>query len=227
MRRVHAVILLSFANITASLAFTALPIQRHHAKKLTPSSVKRPVPVVAKPTTTCRLNAARTRTDNKVTTTTTTTTTTSATTSRNHSNRRHILQNTAVHLTILSRALLSNGGVAIGASPQAYPTIDVNNAMAREFTAFPGLYPTIATKIVNAAKNKPFQSKKDVYAALDTDMEKERLKQYDASIKIAAPDASLQQFKASQICKYECGNRVSSGFRDDMIKNVQKDRMGI
>merc|ERR1712071_457020 len=105
-----------------------------------------------------------------------------------------------------------------------FPPIDVNNAMAREFTAFPGLYPTIATKIVNAAKKKPFKSKADVYAALDTDVEKERLKLYDSSIKIQEVDKALQQFKGSQICKYECGGRVSSSYRDEQIKSVQAER---
>ena len=105
----------------------------------------------------------------------------------------------------------------------AIPTVDVNNAMAREFTAFPGLYPTIATKIVMAAKEKPFKSKKDVYAILN-DVEQERLKQYDASIIIAKPDKAVQQFKTSQICKYECGSRTSSSFRDEQIKEVQRQR---
>ena len=37
-------------------------------------------------------------------------------------------------------------------------------------------------------------------------------------------DKALQQFKTSQICKYECGNRVSSSYRDDQIREVQADR---
>ena len=49
----------------------------------------------------------------------------------------------------------------------AIPTIDSNNAMAREFTAVPGLYPTIAVKIVKEAQEKPFQSKKEVYDLLN------------------------------------------------------------
>lgn len=105
----------------------------------------------------------------------------------------------------------------------AIATIDVNNAMAREFTAFPGLYPTVATKIVNAAKEQPFTSKKEVYAVLN-EMEQERLRQYDKSIIIAKPDRSLQQFKTSQICKYECGSRTSSSYRDEQIRAVQAAR---
>lgn len=108
-------------------------------------------------------------------------------------------------------------------SASAIATIDVNNAMAREFTAFPGLYPTVATKIVNAAKEQPFTSKQQVYAVLN-DLEQERLRQYDKSIMIAKPDKALQQFKTSQICKYECGSRTSSTYRDEQIKAVQTDR---
>jgi hypothetical protein len=112
------------------------------------------------------------------------------------------------------------------AAPDRAPAelvIDVNNAMAREFTAFPGLYPTVATKIVNAAKDKPFRSKKEIYAIL-TESEQERLKQYDKSLLISAPDRNLQQFKTSQICKYECGSRTSNSFRDEQIKAVQSER---
>ena len=108
-------------------------------------------------------------------------------------------------------------------SANAVATIDVNNAMAREFTAFPGLYPTVATKIVNAAKEQPFGSKKEVYTIL-SETEQERLRVYDKSIIIAKPDRSLQQFKASQICKYECGSRTSNSYRDEQIKAVQSAR---
>lgn len=109
--------------------------------------------------------------------------------------------------------------------PAHAATIDVNNALAREFTAFPGLYPTIATKIVNAAKEKPFESKKEVYVrALTSDLERDRLHDYDKSIVIHKPDAALKQFKTSQICKYECGSRVSNSYRDDQIRAVQEGR---
>jgi hypothetical protein len=49
-----------------------------------------------------------------------------------------------------------------------------------------------------------------VYAALDDDIQRERLHQYDAAIFIASPDASVKQFKESQICKFECKGRVSA-----------------
>jgi hypothetical protein len=105
----------------------------------------------------------------------------------------------------------------------AGPVIDVNNALAREYTAFPGLYPTIATKIVNGAKEAPYKSKKNVYALLN-DVERERLLQYDKAIVIQKTDKALQQFKNSQICKYECGGRVSNPYRDEQIKAIQVDR---
>jgi len=92
------------------------------------------------------------------------------------------------------------------------------------FVTTRSLYPTIATKIVNGAKNSPYKSKKEVYAVLDSDLERDRLKQYDGAILIKSPDASLKQFKASQICKYECGSRVSNSYRDEQIKAVQADR---
>ena len=77
---------------------------------------------------------------------------------------------------------------------------------------------------MNAAKKKPFKSKADVYAALDSDLEKERLRMYDSSITIKPVDKALQQFKGSQICKYECGSRVSNSYRDEQIKAVQNVR---
>lgn len=105
----------------------------------------------------------------------------------------------------------------------AVPRMDVNNALAREYTAFPGLFPTIASKIV---KNGPYKNKKEVYAVLN-EPEQERLKQYDASIVINKPDAQLKQFKTSQICKYECGSRVSNEYRDEQIRRVQAGRRGL
>jgi hypothetical protein len=129
------------------------------------------------------------------------------------------------------RDALKNLGLVVAASTllvmptpsYAIPMIDVNNAQAREFTAFPGLYPTVATKIVNGAKEQPFSSKKQIYAILN-DVEQERLHQYDKSLIIGKPDKALQQFKTSQICKYECGGRTSNSFRDEQIKAIQSAR---
>jgi hypothetical protein len=134
--------------------------------------------------------------------------------SASDSTRRSSLQNVG----LIAAAL-----VAAPPTACAIPIIDVNNAMAREFTGFPGLYPTVATKIVNGAKEQPFKSKREVYALLN-EVEQDRLRQYDKSIIISKPDKALQQFKTSQICKYECGGRTSSSFRDEQIKAIQAAR---
>mmetsp|Transcript_19161 Transcript_19161/g.24854 ORF Transcript_19161/g.24854 Transcript_19161/m.24854 type:complete len:197 (+) Transcript_19161:131-721(+) len=132
-----------------------------------------------------------------------------------HRSRRDVIISSAA---LLSFCLGGSNAVAVN------PDMDVNNALAREYTAFPGLYPTIATKIVNGAKKSPYKNKKDVYKVLTSDAEIERLKMYDSSIKILPVNKSLQQFKESQICKYECSNRVSSSYRDQQITEVQQER---
>jgi len=139
--------------------------------------------------------------------------------------RRDLFRSTlaAVSMTTISAGNMAVVLLANAASTSNVPRIDANNALAREFTAFPGLYPTIATKIVKGA---PYASKKDVYAVLN-EMEADRLKQYDKAIVIKKVDAQLKQFKTSQICKYECGNRVSSSYRDEQIKAVQRGRNGM
>lgn len=142
----------------------------------------------------------------------------------NVSSRRSYMENVCRMVgTTTTMLLVFGGGGHSTDSASAMATIDVNNALAREYTAFPGLYPTVATKIVNGAKDEPYKSKKDVYAVLN-EIEQERLKQYDSSIVIKKPDKALQQFKTSQICKYECGGRASSSFRDEQIKAVQAAR---
>lgn len=145
----------------------------------------------------------------------------SSTSSSEIFSRRRALRAASVSLVTTAGML---GGI-LGPCPAlaAIPTIDVNNALAREYTAFPGLYPTVATKIVNAAKDEAFTNKKQVYAILN-EVEQERLRQYDKSILIAKPDKALQQFKTSQICKYECGSRTSNSYRDEQIKEVQAAR---
>ena len=99
--------------------------------------------------------------------------------------------------------------------------IDVNNAMAREFSAYPGLFPTVGTKLV---KRGPFKSKKEMYAALDSDAERNALKKYDAAIVLNARDSAIMQYKGSQICKYECGRGKGGGYRDEQIRQVQTNR---
>mmetsp|Transcript_35359 Transcript_35359/g.69640 ORF Transcript_35359/g.69640 Transcript_35359/m.69640 type:complete len:92 (-) Transcript_35359:449-724(-) len=89
--------------------------------------------------------------------------------------------------------------------------MDVNIMLGREYTAFPGLYPTIATKLVFGAKNHPYKSKREVYDALEgNEAMIERLKSYDKAIVIRKYDSSVRQFKESQICKYECKKKVSA-----------------
>ncbi len=53
------------------------------------------------------------------------------------------------------------------------------------------LYPTIASKIVKTANDTLFQSKEEVYNCLDSDMERDRLKVYDAYVQINPPDKSV------------------------------------
>ncbi|GMI09627.1 hypothetical protein TrVE_jg9694 [Triparma verrucosa] len=97
--------------------------------------------------------------------------------------------------------------------------IDVNNAVAREFSSLPGCYPTIATKLI---KRGPFSNKKEMYAALDSDAEVERLKQYDKNLKIAKRDPGIMQFKESQIFKYE--GKATSDYQNQQMKQIQSER---
>ena len=116
------------------------------------------------------------------------------------------------------------GAAAVASAVVALPAnakIDVNNAMAREFSAYPGLFPTVGTKLV---KRGPFKSKRDMYAALDTDVERAALRKYDAAIVLNARDSAIMQYKGSQICKYECGRGKGGGYRDEQIRQVQTNR---
>jgi len=118
-------------------------------------------------------------------------------------------------------AVAIQGEVASAASMQP---IDANNAVAREFTAFPGLYPTIASKIVKSAKIEPFRIKADVYAALDSDVESKRLKNYECFLLINHPNIAVKKFKKSQICKCECKGGISISYEMYQIKAVQSAR---
>ena len=116
------------------------------------------------------------------------------------------------------------GAAAVASAAVALPAnakIDVNNAMAREFSAYPGLFPTVGTKLV---KRGPFRSKKEMYAALDSDVERAALRKYDAAIVLNARDSAVMQYKGSQICKYECGRGKGGGYRDEQIRQVQTNR---
>ena len=116
------------------------------------------------------------------------------------------------------------GAAAVASAFVALPAtakIDVNNAMAREFSAYPGLFPTVGSKLV---KRGPFSSKRAMYAALDSDAERNALKKYDAAIVLNKRDSAVIQYKTSQICKYECGRGKGGGYRDEQIRQVQTNR---
>ena len=116
------------------------------------------------------------------------------------------------------------GAAAVASAAVALPAnakIDVNNAMAREFSAYPGLFPTVGTKLV---KRGPFSSKRAMYAALDSDAERNALKKYDAAIVLNARDSAVMQYKGSLIYKYECGRGKGGGYRDEQIRQVQTNR---
>ena len=116
------------------------------------------------------------------------------------------------------------GAAAVASAVVALPAnakIDVNNAMAREFSAYPGLFPTVGSKLV---KRGPFSSKRAMYAALDSDAERNALKKYDAAIVLNKRDSAVIQYKTSQICKYECGRGKGGGYRDEQIRQVQTNR---
>ena len=55
-------------------------------------------------------------------------------------------------------------------------TLDVNNAGADAFKSLKGLYPTIATKVIQRG---PFKTAEEMYKAMDSDVERERLQQYE------------------------------------------------
>ena len=50
-------------------------------------------------------------------------------------------------------------------------------------------------------KRGPYKSKAEMYAALDSDEERARLRAYDGNLRISKRDSGVMQFKNSQICK--------------------------
>lgn len=70
---------------------------------------------------------------------------------------------------------------AILATPlTSQAAIDVNNAASGDFQSYKGLFPTIAAKII---KRGPFKDAEEMYAAMDSDAEVDRLKQYEKEFK--------------------------------------------
>ena len=86
-------------------------------------------------------------------------------------------------------AKIDYGDAAPKAESRGYPRLDVNNAVATEFTAFPGLYPTIAGKV---CRNAPFASKAALYEMLDAD-EKAKLKKFDKYIVVNARSSDVRR----------------------------------
>merc|ERR1711972_338085 len=81
----------------------------------------------------------------------------------------------ALFATTAANADIDYAGVGyLGGAAQ----IDVNNANVRVYTKKPGMYPTIATKIVS---NVPYKNKEDMYAkAKFTEKEAATVKKYDS-----------------------------------------------
>ena len=78
------------------------------------------------------------------------------------------------------RAFFRASGLAAGAALTAplvaNALIDVNSAAAGDFQRYPGLFPTIAAKIVQLG---PFKDAKDMYTKMDNEAINARLKQYE------------------------------------------------
>ncbi len=89
--------------------------------------------------------------------------------------------------------------------------------------AVPGLYPTIAGKLV---KRGPFTNKQEMYSALDSDEEKAALKVYEKGVVLKPRDADLLQYKnAGFYFKGKGGDtKTSSAYRDEEIKKLQLER---
>ena len=119
-------------------------------------------------------------------------------------------------------AKIDYGDAAPKAESRGYPRLDVNNAVATEFTAFPGLYPTIAGKV---CRNAPFSSKAALYEMLDAD-EKAKLKKFDKYIVVNARSSDVMQYKNAGLYFRGKGGdaKSSSSYRDEQIAQLQVER---
>ena len=82
----------------------------------------------------------------------------------------------ALSLYSRRRAFVAAG--ALFSAPRASTAvIDVNNAAAGDFQKYPGLFPTIAAKLIQKG---PFKNKEEMYAAMESEAIVARLKQYEA-----------------------------------------------
>mmetsp|Transcript_44280 Transcript_44280/g.86903 ORF Transcript_44280/g.86903 Transcript_44280/m.86903 type:complete len:182 (+) Transcript_44280:92-637(+) len=79
-------------------------------------------------------------------------------------------------------------------TPVAYAAdaqLDVNNMLGREYMAFPGLYPTIANKIMSGGR--PYKTKQEVYDSLGgNEAMIDRLKTYEKVIVVKPFDGSAR-----------------------------------
>lgn len=69
--------------------------------------------------------------------------------------------------------------------------IDLNNTNVRAFTRYPGMYPKIASMII---QNAPFDSVDDVYKMPGlTEKQKEILRKYEEILTVTTPDDALTE----------------------------------
>lgn len=68
--------------------------------------------------------------------------------------------------------------------------IDLNNSSVRRFQEFPGMYPTLAGKIVLGG---PYQNVDDVLSLELTERQKELFNKYKANFTVTAPSIALNE----------------------------------
>ena len=100
----------------------------------------------------------------------------------------------------------------------------MNNAVAREAASISitqGFSPPSGPSSSSAAVQV---LKKNMYAALDTDVERAALKKYDAAIVLNKflGDHAVQGQSDAQV--HECGRGKGGGYRDEQIRQVQTNR---
>ena len=68
--------------------------------------------------------------------------------------------------------------------------VDLNNCSVRRFQAYPGMYPTLAGKIVLGG---PYNSVDDVLSLDLTERQKELFDKYKANFTVTAPEVALNE----------------------------------
>jgi len=85
--------------------------------------------------------------------------------------------------------------------------IDLNNSNVRVFARYPGMYPTLAGKILRATKNEPFSSIDDVFNMPGlTDREISILERYEDRFVVTPPETAI----------VEGGDRFNNGIYADV-----------